>query len=221
MACECGTTGAGPPSMSKRLAGKTVPAPGLFSFRNFPGNPARLAAVPAGRAFFPGHGFEVGAMQRGCRPEAVEHDADGAAIAARANDDPFPAGEIWASRRAERAHPDAGRWRQPGRSSGGSAGDRDEPRAIAGLIYSAADEKRSVPNAWREIHRRTMRLTNAGAPEAIAAVIQGGSRSIRPSNPGCEPSRATTRSSPPGILPARVSLLSVHQKTDTCLFRSS
>ena len=39
----------------------------------------------------------------------------------------------------------------PGRSSGGSVGDRDEPRAIAGLIYSACDEKRSVPNAWREI----------------------------------------------------------------------
>jgi hypothetical protein len=53
----------------------------------------------------------------------------------------------------------------PGRSSGGSVGDRDEPRAIAGPIYSAKDEN-------------------------------------------CEPSRANTRSSPPGILPAMVSLLS-------------
>jgi hypothetical protein len=96
----------------------------------------------------------------------------------------------------------------PGRSSGGSGGDRDEPRAIAGPIYSASDEKRSVPNAWREIHRRTIRLMNAGGREAIAAVTQGGSRSIRPSDPGCEPSRAITRSSPPGILPALVSLLS-------------
>ena len=96
----------------------------------------------------------------------------------------------------------------PGRSSGGSVGDRDEPRAIAGPIYSAGDEKRSVPNAWREIHRRTIRLMNSGGREAIAAVAQGGSRSIRPSDPGCEPSRAITRSSPPGILPAMVSLLS-------------
>ena len=72
-----------------------------------------LAAVPAGRAIFPGHGFEVGAVQRGCRPKAVEHDADGAAIAAHADDDPFPAGEIWAPRRSECAHPDAGPWRQP------------------------------------------------------------------------------------------------------------
>ena len=96
----------------------------------------------------------------------------------------------------------------PGRSSGGSVGDRDEPRAIAGPIYSAGDEERTVPNAWREIHRRTIRLMNSGGREAIAAVIQGGSRSIRPSDPGCEPSRAITRSSPPGILPAMVSLLS-------------
>ena len=96
----------------------------------------------------------------------------------------------------------------PGRSSGGSVGDRDEPRAIAGPIYSAGDEKRTVPNAWREIHRRTIRLMNSGGREAIAAVAQGGSRSIRPSDPGCEPSRAITRSSPPGILPAMVSLLS-------------
>jgi hypothetical protein len=100
------------------------------------------------------------------------------------------------------------RVRGVGRCSGGSAGDRDEPRAIVGRIYSAGDEKRSVPNAWREIHRRTMRLTNAGGREAIAAVTQEGSRSIRPSDPGCEPSRAITRSSPPGILPAMVSLLS-------------
>src|SRR4051812_29377783 len=78
-----------------------------------------------------------------------------------------------------------------GRSSGGSAGDRDEPRVIAGHIYPAGDEKRSVPNAWREIHRRTMRLTNVGGPEAIAAASQGHSRSVQPSNPGCEPSRAT------------------------------
>jgi len=73
-----------------------------------------LAVIPAGRSFFPRHGLDVGAVQRGCRPEAVEHDADRAAITARANNDPFPAGEIWASRRAERAHPDAGRWRQHG-----------------------------------------------------------------------------------------------------------
>jgi hypothetical protein len=32
----------------------------------------------------------------------------------------------------------------PSRSSGGSVGDRDEPRAITELIYSAGDEKRSV-----------------------------------------------------------------------------
>jgi hypothetical protein len=100
------------------------------------------------------------------------------------------------------------RVRGDSRSSGGVAGDLDEARVIAGLIYSAGTEKRSVPNAWREIHRRTIRLTNAGGPEAIAAVTQGGSRSIRPSDPGCEPSRAITRSSPPGILPAMVSLLS-------------
>jgi hypothetical protein len=84
---------------------------GCFTFRA--GNPAKLAAVPAGRAFFPGHGFDVGAVQRGCRSEAVKHDADRAAIAAHADDDAFPAGEIWASRRSECAHPDAGPWRQP------------------------------------------------------------------------------------------------------------
>jgi hypothetical protein len=75
----------------------------------------------------------------------------------------------------------------PGRPSDG---DRDEPRAIAGLIYSTGAEKRSVPNAWQEIHRRTMRLTNAGGPEAIAAVTQGSS-SAWPSSPGCEQSQAT------------------------------
>jgi hypothetical protein len=113
-----GRAQARPPS--KRLARKTVPDPGgrfhpgCFARRNFPGNPAKLAAVPAGRRFFPRHGLDVGAVQRGCRPEAVEHDADRAAITARANNDPFPAGEIWASHRAERAHPDTGRWRQHG-----------------------------------------------------------------------------------------------------------
>jgi len=96
---------------NKRLESRTVPHPGLFSLRNFPGNPAKLAAVPAGRTFLPGHWLDVGIVQRGCRPEAVELDADGAAIAARANDDPFPAGEIWASRSAEYGHPDAGPFR--------------------------------------------------------------------------------------------------------------
>jgi hypothetical protein len=73
----------------------------------------------------------------------------------------------------------------PGLSSGGSAGDRDEPRVIAGHIYSAGDEKRSVPNAWREIHRRTMRLTIAGGPEAIAR--GGGISSATSSLPGAPP----------------------------------
>ena len=82
-------------------------------------------------------------MQRGCRPEAVEEDADGAAITARANDGPFLAGEIWTSRRAESLI--LMRVRGDNRSSGGAAGDRDEPRVIAELIYSAGDEKRSVP----------------------------------------------------------------------------
>ena len=81
----------------------------------------------------------------------------------------------------------------PSRCSGGSVGDRDEPRAMAALIYSAGDEKRSVPNAWREIHRRTMRWTNAGGPEAIATVSQGGRCSVRSSDPArCKPARATT-----------------------------
>jgi hypothetical protein len=31
---------------------------------------------------------------------------------------------------------------------------------------------RSVSNAWREIHRRTMRLTKGGAPEVSAVVSQ-------------------------------------------------
>src|SRR4051794_27136781 len=64
-------------------------------------------------AFFVSHGLDVADMQRGCRPEAVEDDADGAAIAARTNDGPFPADEIWASHRAECAHPDAGPQRKP------------------------------------------------------------------------------------------------------------
>jgi len=59
-----------------------------------------------GRAFVD-HGFDVGAVQRRRPLEAVEHDADGAAVSARADDDTFPAGEIRASRRPERAHPDA------------------------------------------------------------------------------------------------------------------
>jgi len=37
-----------------------------------------------------------------------------------------------------------------GASPGCSSGDRDEPRITAGLIYSPGDEKRSVPNAWRQ-----------------------------------------------------------------------
>jgi hypothetical protein len=83
-----------------------------FALRNFPANPAQLAAIRAGRTFLAGHRLDVGAVQRGWRPEAVKQDADGAAIAACANDDPFPAGEIWASRRSERAHPDADPWRR-------------------------------------------------------------------------------------------------------------
>src|SRR5438874_12962683 len=101
MACERGTT-QDPPITEQTFGGQDCSSTrNGFAFRNCSGNPVRLAVVPAGRAFFPGHGFDVGAVQRSCRPEAVENDADGAAIAARANDDPFPAGEIWASRRAE------------------------------------------------------------------------------------------------------------------------
>src|SRR4051794_32563536 len=85
-------------------------------------------------------------------------------------------------------------------SSGGAAGDLDEVRVIAGLIYSAGTEKRSVPNAWREIRRRTIRSTNAGGPEAITAVTHGGIRIVWPSGPGSEPSQATTSGSPRGIL---------------------
>jgi len=48
-----------------------------------------------------------------------------------------------------------------GRSSGGSVGDRDEPKAIAGLIYSAGAEKRSVPNAWREIQQQACRFRSS------------------------------------------------------------
>ena len=66
-----------------------------FAICRFVPNPAKLAAIPAGGAFFPGHGLDVGAVQRGCRPEAVELDADGAAIAARANDDPLPCRRDW------------------------------------------------------------------------------------------------------------------------------
>jgi len=88
-------------------------SPGAVFVQEFPRNPVKLVAVPARGAFFLGHGLDVGAMQRGCRPEAVEDDADGAAIAARANDGPFPAGEIWASQRAECGQPDAGRRREP------------------------------------------------------------------------------------------------------------
>src|SRR6185436_13901579 len=81
--------------------------------QEFPENPVKLTTVPAGGAFLAGHGFDVAAVQRGCRPEAVEDNANGAAIAASANDDPFPAREIWASHRTEGAHPDAGLQRQP------------------------------------------------------------------------------------------------------------
>src|SRR5215207_4729429 len=109
----------------------------------------------------------------------------------------------------------------PGRPSGGSAGDRGEPRAIAGLIYSAGDEKRSVPNAWREIQRRTMRLTNAGGPEAIVAVSQGATEA-----PGYR-TLAASRHAPPHEVarkgpraqwrPCRAHL----QNTDACRFCSS
>lgn len=100
--------------VSKRLAGKTVPGPGGCLRCGIPWEiRSNQRAIPTGRTFFSGDGLDVGAVQRGGRPEAVEHDADRAAIAAGANDDPFPAGEIRASHRAERAHPDSGRWRQP------------------------------------------------------------------------------------------------------------
>ena len=59
-----------------------------------------------GRTFLD-HGLDVGAVQRRRPLETVEHDADGAAVSARADDDTFPAGEIRASRRAEGAHSDA------------------------------------------------------------------------------------------------------------------
>ena len=140
---------------------------GCFTFRNFAGNPAKLAAVPAGRAFFPGHGFDVGAVQRGCRSEAVKHDADGAAIAARADDDPFPAGEIWASRRSECAHPDAGPWRQP--------------KPLFGRLCGRSRRTES--------HCGTHLFGRRGGPEAIAVVRQGGAAAS--GDPGCEPSRAT------------------------------
>ena len=140
---------------------------GCFTFRNFAGNPAKLAAVPAGRAFFPGHGFDVGAVQRGCRSEAVKHDADGAAIAARADDDAFPAGEIWASRRSECAHPDAGPWRQP--------------KPLFGRLCGRSRRTES--------HCGTHLFGRRGGPEAIAVVRQGGAAAS--GDPGCEPSRAT------------------------------
>jgi hypothetical protein len=82
-----------------------------FALRDLAENAVRLSVLPGGSAF-PGHGFDVGAVQRGRRPEAVEHDANGAAIATRANDDPFPAGKIRASHRPECSHPDTGLWRQ-------------------------------------------------------------------------------------------------------------
>lgn len=65
-----------------------------------------------GRPLVLDHGFDVAAVQRRWRLESVEHDADSAAVSARADDDAFPAGEIWASRCTERAHPDAGPSRQ-------------------------------------------------------------------------------------------------------------
>ncbi|KRR22838.1 hypothetical protein CQ14_00635 [Bradyrhizobium lablabi] len=65
-----------------------------------------------GRTLFVHHGFDVAAMQRCRRLETVEHDADGAAIATRADDNGFPAGEIWASHRSERTRPDTGPCRQ-------------------------------------------------------------------------------------------------------------
>src|SRR3954469_21233680 len=95
------------PALSKRLAGKTVPAPGAVLRSGMSrGNPAGLAAVSAGRAFLARHRLNVGVVQRGCRPEAVEHDSDRARVTARADAGPFPAGKIWASCRAECAHPD-------------------------------------------------------------------------------------------------------------------
>ena len=154
------------PSPSKRLEGKTVPHPRLFSLRNFPGNPAKLAAVPAGRTFLPGHRLDVAVVQRGCRPEAVEQDADRAAIAARANDDPFPAGEIWASRRAEYAHPDADPRRQPFFGWRCRRSRRTESHCGTHLL----GRRRKAFGAWRETHRRTMRLTDPCGREASSAV---------------------------------------------------
>jgi hypothetical protein len=116
------------PPANQRFAGSRVPAQR---------NPARLRAStksPAphmdagfslsgragaqahragpGRAFFLHHGFDVAAMQRCRRLEAVEQDANGAAITTRADDNRFPAGEIWASHRSERTRPDTGPCRQ-------------------------------------------------------------------------------------------------------------
>ena len=112
MACERGLRAQARPLQTSGRQDRSCTR-NCFAICNFVPNPAKLAAIPAGGAFFPGHGLDVGAVQRGCRPEAVEHDADGAAIAARANDDPFPAGEIGASHRSECAHPDAGLWKRP------------------------------------------------------------------------------------------------------------
>jgi hypothetical protein len=60
----------------------------------------------------PDHCFDVGAVQRCWRLETVEHDADGTAISAPADDDTFSARQIWASGGAERTHPDAREARQ-------------------------------------------------------------------------------------------------------------
>ena len=65
-----------------------------------------------GRSLFLDHGFQVGTVQRRWRLAAVEHDAHGAEVLTRADDDALSAGEIWTSRRAERAHPDACQARQ-------------------------------------------------------------------------------------------------------------
>src|SRR5215213_8865953 len=113
MAYECGTTSAGPPTQQTFGRQDRSCTGNCFASRNFPENPAKLAAVRTGRTVLASHRLDVGAVQRSRRPETVKQDADGAVIAALANDDPFPAGEIWASRGSQRAHPDAGPWRQP------------------------------------------------------------------------------------------------------------
>ena len=201
MACERGDYERRP-AHSKRLAGKTVPAPGdCFAICRFVPNPAKLAAVPAGGAFFPGHGLDVGAVQRGCRPEAVEHDADGAAIAARADDDPFPAGEIWASHRSECAHPDAGLWRQPRPLFGRLCWRSRRTESHCGAHLFGRRGKTFGAECLAGNPPAHQRLTNGCGPEAIAAVSQGAAAAPGHSESGCAPSRPTRQ---PAGAPARM-----------------